>query len=77
MSDKDDGGAAFPASIFVDVQGDVYTRESALSLRDYFAAKFLQGFVAGMDENYEHVTREEAAKLAYLMADAMLEARKK
>jgi len=48
-----------------------------MSLRDYFAAKFMQGFIAAPDreENYSHVTKVECAKRAYEMADAMLAAR--
>ena len=48
---------------------------SEMSLRDYFAAKAMQGILAGMigygaDVVWEHVARE-----AYMQADAMLKAR--
>jgi hypothetical protein len=44
-----------------------------MSLRDYFAAKALQGYMVGVDEpNALH-----ASKTAYLIADAMLAERVK
>jgi hypothetical protein len=48
--------------------------EQGMTLRDYFAAKAMQGlFSCGKahDEHTAHVT----AKASYLMADAMLKAR--
>ncbi len=62
-----DGGAAFPVA-------HSYLIQSGMSLRDYFAAKAMQGlFSCGKahDEHTAHVT----AKASYLMADAMLKAR--
>ena len=41
-----------------------------LDLRDYFAAKAMQGIL------FEGLTENETARHAYLMADAMLKARK-
>ena len=46
---------------------------SGMSLRDYFAAKALQGLLA--DTNIKS-SAEEFASRAYDVADAMLEARK-
>jgi hypothetical protein len=62
-----DGGPAFPSE---------YTlpENQGMTLRDYFAAKAMQGlFSCGKahDEHTAHVT----AKASYLMADAMLKAR--
>ncbi len=62
-----DGGPAFPSE---------YTlpENPGMTLRDYFAAKAMQGlFSCGKahDEHTAHVT----AKASYLMADAMLKAR--
>jgi hypothetical protein len=50
---------------------------NGMTLRDYFAAKFMQGFIAAPDRDteYSHVTKDECAKRAYEMADAMLQAR--
>ncbi len=61
-----DGGPAFPRT--------GWPNETGMTLRDYFAAKAMQGlFSCGKahDENTAHVT----AKASYLMADAMLKAR--
>ena len=44
-----------------------------VSLRDYFAAKWLQGWMA--NPNTGDADRESAAIWAYEMADAMLKAR--
>ena len=69
MSTINNGGPAFPSTIT-----DDSLHVGGMSLRDYFAAKAMQGlFAAGGG-----VTRgaEEWARLAYAMADAMLAARK-
>jgi hypothetical protein len=61
-----DGGPAFPRT--------GWPNETGMTLRDYFAAKAMQGlFSCGKahDEHTAHVT----AKASYLMADAMLKAR--
>lgn len=72
MSEKNTGGLAFP----VTEQNGVNYPDGGMTLRDYFAAKWMQGFVAySGPETYEHVTKDEAAKRAYEMADAMLRAR--
>lgn len=44
-----------------------------MSLRDYFAAKAMQGFAACPDVSWAH--KAEMAAIAYKWADAMLEAR--
>ena len=56
------GGPAFPV-------GNV----NGMSLRDYFAAKAMQGFITGDYDVYPH----EVAQKAYQIADEMLEARNK
>ena len=55
--------------------------QQGMTLRDYFAAKAMQSYMA--DENlieaYSHLgknVKKEVAVIAYMMADAMLEARK-
>ncbi|HEI3617844.1 TPA: hypothetical protein SI403_000680 [Escherichia coli] len=45
---------------------------SDATLRDYFAAKFMQGVCANPDRLYDN---EPLAKEAYAMADAKLKAR--
>jgi hypothetical protein len=66
MSKTNTGGSAFPIS------GSEYRHTQGMTLRDYFAAKALQGVVGnpGLD-----MGREELAAWAYKMADTLLEAR--
>jgi hypothetical protein len=45
-----------------------------MTLRDYFAAKAMQGFAA--NRTYSELSDAQLAKASYLLADAMLEARK-
>ena len=65
MSNTNTGGPAFPVE-----QHD----KDGMTLRDYFAAKAMQGMV-----NYgpwsDNQDRMQIAESAYKMADAMLEAR--
>ena len=69
MNDIKDGGPAFPtAEIFHDEV--VYT--GGMTLRDYFAAKAMQGFISCCDP----CNIELDVKAAYIWADYMLEARK-
>ena len=70
MSNKDNGGPAFPCQY----QGDTRSDMSGLSMRDYFAAKALGGMLA--DPSLSSVTTHSIALAAYGYADAMLEARK-
>ena len=63
---KDTGGPAFPVVIPLDQSAEFHM---GMTLRDYFAAKAMQGLLdAAMAEC-------EIAKAAYEMADAMLKAR--
>jgi hypothetical protein len=50
-----------------------------MALRDYFAAKYLQGFLASPDfeKEYGKLSRKDVAELAYKMSDAMMEARER
>jgi len=60
------GGPAFPTTKPLEHWGDP---NQGMTLRDYFAAKAMQGILfEGLDES-------ETAKNAYAMADAMLKAR--
>jgi hypothetical protein len=58
------GGPAFPV-------GNV----NGMSLRDYFAAKAMTGLLTA--EIVGEYSNEHVAEIAYLIADAMLEARQK
>ena len=67
MSDIQTGGPAFP------VQDASTWQAHGMTLRDYFAAKAMQGILFG---SYP-ISREPApsANAAYALADAMLKAR--
>lgn len=66
------GGPAFPVTP-TDRSGQIADTEMGMSLRDYFAAKALQGILAGGAINTGIKSKSETA---YAYADAMLEARK-
>lgn len=80
MSDSkkiDDGGFAFPSQPDADACG--------MSLRDWFAGQAINGICAGLCADasndyapnaFSRVGITEAAKDAYLIADAMIAARK-
>lgn len=80
---KNDGGPAFPQS------KDSWTRETGalvpegMSLRDYFAAKAMQGMMANTDyqpmgsPEHGNVHARYFADMAYRSADAMLAERAK
>jgi hypothetical protein len=69
MSNTDTGGPAFPSH---GSMGEV--AQEGMTLRDYFAAKAMQGFMANKS-NPMHYQPEEDAQWAYMIADAMLKAR--
>ena len=64
---------AFP-SIHTDIN-DVPVR--GMTLRDYFAAKAMQGYIAGGFDVYPYEIPIKAYKMADKMADIMLEERRK
>ena len=76
MSDIDDGGTAFPSDNFGKPE------QQGMTLRDYFAAAALTALVADYkSEEIGEIVRGElkprgTAKAAYIIADAMLAARK-
>lgn len=62
-----DGGPAFPTL----PEHGFNDGMPGMSLRDYFAAKAMQGYIVGADmPNVRTI-----AEVAYMMADAMLKAR--
>jgi hypothetical protein len=67
------GGPAFPAGRRFDVS-EGWQTEDGMTLRDYFAAKAMQGLVE--NANWRGMPEDALAKAAYNMADAMLEVRK-
>jgi hypothetical protein len=64
-----DGGAAFPSTIQYFPDDKNADEEKGMSLRDYFAAKAMQGLMDAA------IPMSEIAKEAYRMADLMLKAR--
>lgn len=73
MNTQDNGGSAFPKSHSANYPEEIV---GGMSLRDYFAAKAMQGFNKGMvDYGWDHEILEAHAKQAYAIADAMLKAR--
>jgi hypothetical protein len=74
MSNTNTGGPAFPRPFSVDdADPDIsYPAHVGLSLRDYFAAKAMQGSLADDARLRDKVA---FAKWCYEMADAMLSAR--
>jgi hypothetical protein len=85
-SKKDTGGPAFARPY----SGTINYAQDGMSLRDYFAAKAMQGLIWNTDldldtkedldldtkEDLDLDTREDLAEVAYAYADAMLKARK-
>lgn len=78
MTDKT-GGAAFPASGRPDMQ---FVAQEGMTLRDYLAAKAMQGDLASQSVSLGHISNDASdeslvnrANFYYRMADAMLKAR--
>ena len=63
---------AFPTGIFTNEKGVIIGGSNGMTLRDYFAAKAMQGFCASAEEGNDITV---VPTLSYEMADAMLEAR--
>ena len=73
MSNTNTGGPAFPAGErFEGVDG--WQTEPGMTLRDYFAAKAMQGIFASGNLP-DSVSDEEIAAAVYKTADAMIKAR--
>lgn len=80
----EDGGPAFPVEVSADAEGWLVGRQTGsqsgfatgISIRDYFAAKALQGWLSTAPENEGgSVEPDMLAEYAYEIADAMLKAR--
>ena len=74
MSNEHNGGPAFPCDELLDQYGTVH-RSEGMSLRDYFAAKAMQGICCNRSHAELKGHAKASAKVAYSIADAMLEAR--
>ena len=70
---------AFPINTEWDYGGEQGFKSAGMDLRDYFAAKIMQGFVQGLvniDKEDNQKTSETTAIMAYKFADEMMKARK-
>ena len=71
--------SVFPITRAENIDGKVtvFTEETGITLRDYFAAKAMQGFVAsiGIVATTQGPTDADIARYSYDLADAMIEAR--
>ena len=85
---KDTGGPAFPGkqkALMIqaehrEIASQYEIEHNGMTLRDYFAAKAMQGLIGCPDWREsmdEHNASDFTAFSAYVMADAMLKARKK
>ena len=73
MSDKNDGGPAFPVT--PDTQAGHAAAFRGMSLRDWFAGQALMGIFASSSETAP--SDEATARFAYSVADAMLAERER
>lgn len=71
MSNNNTGGPAFPSQH----DDDIGYPAKGMTLRDYFAAKAMQGMNSRDGFDVGQARPEQRAKLAYIEADAMLKAR--
>lgn len=74
---KDTGGPAFPIQGHSTRNGQSFQLVMAdgMSLRDYFAAKALQGHLSEGGWNCDQSHFDDVARGAYRLADAMIKAR--
>lgn len=75
MSNTNTGGPAFPYSALQHGGPTMYADSEGMTLRDYFAAKAMQGLLAQSQGTAIISPVEQAAEYAYAMANAMLKAR--
>ena len=71
MSNIETGGPAFP--VFPETGVGHESAFRGMTLRDYFAAKAMQGFIG--EETERGMSYDQVAEVAYNYADAMLKAR--
>ena len=76
MSTKDLGGPAFPPTYQNPMHGGPLEGFEGMDLRDYFAAKAIEGACSGDSGLPDDLFCEAVAARAYKLADAMLKARK-
>ena len=76
MTDKiNNGGQAFPRpAVFTATLGLASIEQDGMTLRDYFAAKAMQGYLTH-EQAANHIPVDSVARWSYEVADAMLRAR--
>jgi hypothetical protein len=67
---------AFPNPMTLDRNGKTVENQVGMDLRDYFAAKAMQSMI-NLDTGAERELMEHLPLVAYMWADAMIEARSK
>jgi hypothetical protein len=72
MSNTNNGGPAFPAFEHHAGYGQMMA-VGGMTMRDYFAAKAMQGLAQNIDWNIK--TTDGVAGVSYALADAMIRAR--
>ena len=72
----DNGGPAFPKA-GIDPWGKAHSVHTGMSLRDYFAAKAMQGMLSRQEAPSCGGKAGNIAEMAYIHADAMLAEREK
>lgn len=91
MSNQSNGGPAFPfgrqviAENYLGVEREIESNQPGMTLRDYFAAKAMQGYLANSWQAQEldatgDSSREQmaiVAEISYVMADALLAERER
>ncbi len=65
------GSSAFPTTQYANGISPT-GHDSGMTLRDYFAAKAMQGLIAATVSADSELNEEDAALVSYRMADAML-----
>ena len=77
MSETRDGGPAFPRPASTPEENQVIEQDG-MSLRDYFAGQALSSVLQDVADEKQlggMAPKDAAAKLAYIIADAMIRAR--
>ena len=77
MTHKHNGGSAFPFGQISETTGQPVNGfyDPGMSLRDYFAAKAMQGLLSGLYRDTSKYNFGELPTESYAIADAMLAAR--
>jgi hypothetical protein len=75
MSDRKDGGPAFPASTWDNEFDKVVDQTNGMTLRDYFAAKAMAAMIGTSALPWSSGCEDYVATNAYAMADALLSER--